>query len=222
MTEPLFFMQDNRQMVGDCIMWWGEGGNGYVTDIGRAKRFTLKEAVSQNRDRHTDIPWPLDLVTSRSIHTVDMQQFRQSNAFTRDQLSAAPDDQLFLLQEKNTYNGNDFLFRATVPRVHLTPNIDQASRFTKWQAIGTVAGTQNFNIWPASQMEAKQRSVAHLCDFEDIQLADELKKHGIELHQPEPVKKERISHRCCGCGRIMSSGQMWAGSCGHCGVDSRP
>jgi len=48
MTEPLFFMQDNRQMVGDCIMWWGEGGNGYVTDIGRAKRFTLKEAVSQN------------------------------------------------------------------------------------------------------------------------------------------------------------------------------
>jgi hypothetical protein len=222
MSEPLFLLQDSRQLVGDCMVWWAQGGNGYTSDLSKAQRYTKDEASSMNRSRDSDVPWPENLIQSRSFPAVDMQNFKQESALTRDQVSAAPNDQLFLLQEKNTYNGNDFLFHAIVPRRHLTPNISQASRLTKWQVIGTVAGTQNFNIWSTDQVEPRQRQVAHLCDFEDIKIGSELKQHGIELTKPEPVKKERIPLRCVGCGRAMSAGQMWSGSCGNCGSDSRP
>lgn len=75
-AERMFYIQDTRQFVGNCPMWWGPNGSGYVTRIDEAGRYTEKEAVKQNRTRDTDIPWPCAEIDAIARPTVDCQHMR--------------------------------------------------------------------------------------------------------------------------------------------------
>nr|WP_313269016.1 hypothetical protein [Stenotrophomonas geniculata] len=72
----LFYIQDTRQFVGNCPMWWGPNGSGYVTRLDEAGRYTEQEAIRQNRTRETDIPWPCSEIDALARQTVDCQHMR--------------------------------------------------------------------------------------------------------------------------------------------------
>lgn len=75
--EPsMFYIQDTRQFVGNCPVWWGPNGSGYVTRLDEAGRYTEQEAVRQNRTRDTDVPWPCAEIDAIARHTVDFQHMR--------------------------------------------------------------------------------------------------------------------------------------------------
>jgi len=62
----MFYVQDRRQVVGNCVLWWAEGRAGYTCELDRAHRFTEDEVMSRNW-RKTDIPWPCDLIDGLAI-----------------------------------------------------------------------------------------------------------------------------------------------------------
>ncbi|WP_223484679.1 hypothetical protein [Stenotrophomonas indicatrix] len=74
--EPMFYIQDTRQFVGNCPVWWGPNGGGYVTRLDEAGRYTEQEAITQNRTRTTDIPWPCAEIDALARRTVDCQHMR--------------------------------------------------------------------------------------------------------------------------------------------------
>ena len=74
--EPMFYIQDTRQFVGNCPVWWAPNGAGYVTRLDEAGRYTEQEAVKQNRTRDTDVPWPCAEIDAIARHTVDFQHMR--------------------------------------------------------------------------------------------------------------------------------------------------
>lgn len=77
LAQPaLFYIQDTRQVVGNCPVWWGPDGSGYVTRLDEAGRYTEQEAVRQNRTRETDIPWPCAEIDALGRKTVDCQHMR--------------------------------------------------------------------------------------------------------------------------------------------------
>lgn len=75
-AEPLFYIQDTRSFVGNCPVWWGPNGNGYVTRLDEAGWFTEQEAIAQNRTRDTDVPWPCAEINKLGRITVDAQHMR--------------------------------------------------------------------------------------------------------------------------------------------------
>ncbi|WP_452093522.1 hypothetical protein, partial [Bacillus altitudinis] len=75
-AERMFYIQDTRQFVGNCPMWWGPNGSGYVTRLDEAGRYTEQEAIKQNRTRDTDIPWPCAEIDAIARRTVDGQHMR--------------------------------------------------------------------------------------------------------------------------------------------------
>lgn len=74
--EPMFYIQDTRQFVGNCPMWWGPNGSGYVTRLDEAGRYTEQESIRQNRTRDTDVPWPCSEIDALARQTVDCQHMR--------------------------------------------------------------------------------------------------------------------------------------------------
>lgn len=75
-AERTFYIQDTRQFVGNCPMWWGPNGSGYATRLDEAGRYTEQEAIKQNRTRNTDIPWPCEEIDAIARSTVDFQHMR--------------------------------------------------------------------------------------------------------------------------------------------------
>ncbi len=75
-APPMFYIQDTRGFVGNCPMWWGPDGRGYVTRLDEAGRYTEEEAIRQNKARDTDIPWPCDEIDKLARPTVDFQHMR--------------------------------------------------------------------------------------------------------------------------------------------------
>ncbi|WP_337052523.1 hypothetical protein [Pseudoxanthomonas sp. USHLN014] len=74
--EALYYIQDTRQFVGNCPVWWAHGGSGYVTRLDEAGRFTFDEAIRTNRGRNTDISWPCAEIDALARLTVDHQHMR--------------------------------------------------------------------------------------------------------------------------------------------------
>ena len=69
-----YYIQDTRQYVGNCMVWWKEGNNGYVCDIREARIFNKREATSIcKRSERTKKMWPKDYIDKRVSHHIDMQ-----------------------------------------------------------------------------------------------------------------------------------------------------
>jgi hypothetical protein len=68
-----FYLQDSRQTVGNDLLWWCVDGAGYTTDLSRAWVISKEKAMSFNRSRETDIPWPKAYIDERTRPAVDCQ-----------------------------------------------------------------------------------------------------------------------------------------------------
>ena len=74
LPDGYYYMQDQRQFVGNCILWWAECGRGYTTKINEAHVFTASEALERYKMRpDVDRPWPKDYIDERIQQTVDVQ-----------------------------------------------------------------------------------------------------------------------------------------------------
>jgi uncharacterized coiled-coil protein SlyX len=65
-----FYLQNSQGTVGNEMMWWGLDGRGYTTNLNKAHLFTEDEALTQQRCRATDIPWPAEYVRSHAHPSV--------------------------------------------------------------------------------------------------------------------------------------------------------
>ena len=75
-----FYLQDSRSYVGNDVLWWAKGFNGYTTDLRNAHVFTLTEAQKHHDARNSDVPWPCDYIESRTRPAVDMQYIKRDEA----------------------------------------------------------------------------------------------------------------------------------------------
>ena len=71
--DRLYYLRDDRQVVGNCVLWWRKGRSGYTCNLDDAHVFTSKEAFEQHRSRKTDRPYPKDVVDSIAYRHVDHQ-----------------------------------------------------------------------------------------------------------------------------------------------------
>lgn len=78
--EDLYYLQDSRDHVGNDVLFWAKGSSGYTTNIDKAELFTKEQAVSQNKCRETDIPWPKSYIDKKTIPAVDMQYINRNEA----------------------------------------------------------------------------------------------------------------------------------------------
>lgn len=72
----LFYLQDARSFVGNCVLWWAKDGKGYVCDLRLAHRYTFEEAMAHHRSRKTDLPWSCEEIDAQARPVMDMQGLR--------------------------------------------------------------------------------------------------------------------------------------------------
>ena len=82
----LYYIQDSREYVGNCVVFWGKDGGGYVCDITKAGLYTYEEAMSQHKSRHTDIPWLKEDVENALRTFCDVQYLSKRQHEVYDEL----------------------------------------------------------------------------------------------------------------------------------------
>ena len=79
--NKLYFLQDTRTMVGNCMVFWRKNCRGYTTNLEDAQTFTIEEALSH---RSTDRPWPVDLMLELAKPRVDHQDLPKTGQIPKD------------------------------------------------------------------------------------------------------------------------------------------
>lgn len=77
-----FYLQDSRSYVGNDVLWWAHGGNGYTTDLSKAQIYTKEDAQRMHTSRPSDIPWPKPYIDAKTRPAVDMQYIKRDEALT--------------------------------------------------------------------------------------------------------------------------------------------
>lgn len=73
MKEELYYIQDTRQVVGNCALWWKSKRCGYTTDIDEAGLYSQEEAFSIAAGRDTDKPWPKSIIEKHIVRHVRVE-----------------------------------------------------------------------------------------------------------------------------------------------------
>lgn len=123
---------------------------------------------------------------------------------------------LYYLQDKRTYVGNDILWWKKDGK-GCTTDLRLAHVFTKDEAVRQHRCRETDIPWPKEYIDEKTRPAVDM-QYVDIDIA--LQGTGIELIKPQKRRKE--TYRCEGCGQFMSERQYYSGPCSECGTDNRP
>ena len=78
-----YYVQDVRTLVGNCVSWWRENGQGYACDMREAGVYKGKDTRSM---RDTDVPWPVWYIKPLIIQHVrgDTQALRRRDLPLRE------------------------------------------------------------------------------------------------------------------------------------------
>lgn len=74
-----WYLQDSRGFVGNDMLFWRKGSNGYTTDLNQAEVFSADDAFKLHQSRNTDIPWPKPYIDSKSRPAVDVQYVKRED-----------------------------------------------------------------------------------------------------------------------------------------------
>ena len=75
-----YYIQDSRNYVGNCILFWAKNNSGYTTNINDAGLYDEESAKSICKNRKSDIAWPENYVLKHTQITCDMQYFDKKKA----------------------------------------------------------------------------------------------------------------------------------------------
>ena len=98
MTSKLYYIQDTRQLCGNCAFWWGPNRCGYVCNLDEAGVYT-EEEIRACSWRTTDVPRPKDEIDALAIRHVRGDQRLPSAEMVptadgyRVQMAQPPDDE---------------------------------------------------------------------------------------------------------------------------------
>ena len=123
--------------------------------------------------------------------------------------------ELYYLQDKRSYVGNDILWWAK-GGMGYTTDLSKAHVFTKEEAVQHHQWRETDIPWPKDYVDGKTRPAV---DMQCVDIDIALQGTGIELIKPQKPKKD--TYRCDGCGQFMSEYQYYSGPC-SCGADNRP
>lgn len=79
--ERVWYMMDARSPVGNCAMWWGPKGVGYVCNLEEAGLYTLEEALGH---RPTDVPVHVSVARSCVVSHVRWEALERAGIGFRD------------------------------------------------------------------------------------------------------------------------------------------
>lgn len=74
----MYYIQDTRSVVGNCVSWWAPNGNGYVCNLNEAGLYTKERAERQHRSRPTDKPVPASLARSLAVSHVRIEHLNDA------------------------------------------------------------------------------------------------------------------------------------------------
>lgn len=77
MSTGLYYLQDTRQYVGNCILLWRKGNAGYTCNLDDAAVFTKEDAFNRHRNRKSDKPRLKSKMDKAAVRHVDMQDIRK-------------------------------------------------------------------------------------------------------------------------------------------------
>lgn len=87
-----YFIQDTRQVVGNCAVWWRYGGAGYTADLREAGQFSYAQAKEICDSRKSDAMRPVQAVKPLAALHVDVERLRWGPASaTTDQNPEEPE-----------------------------------------------------------------------------------------------------------------------------------
>jgi len=72
-SKPLFYIQDKRQIVGNCVLWWRANGQGYTTELNDAGLYPAEKGL-----RETDVLVPKELAESLAVKHVRVEPLRDA------------------------------------------------------------------------------------------------------------------------------------------------
>lgn len=78
--ETMFYIQNNREYVGNSVLWWAIDGHGYTTNIDKAWRVTKEYILSQSW-RSYETFWECESVDNTVSRHIDMQNLRNINKY---------------------------------------------------------------------------------------------------------------------------------------------
>jgi DNA-directed RNA polymerase subunit RPC12/RpoP len=125
-------------------------------------------------------------------------------------------EELFYLQDKRQYVGNDLLFWAKDGKGYTT-DVSKAEIYTKEKAFAQNYSRETDIPWPKEYIDERTRPAV---DHQYVDIETALQDCGKELAKSPAIKNE--PYRCYDCKRFMSETQYWAGACENCGCDNRP
>lgn len=83
-TSPGPFYIENRKPVGNCMMFWREGGHGYGCNLAHIGSFSLEEAWRICRSRpDIDTMWPAAFIASLAVGHIDVQSLKHGPGHSR-------------------------------------------------------------------------------------------------------------------------------------------
>ena len=113
-------------------------------------------------------------------------------------------EELYYLQDKRQYVGNDMLWWAKENKGYTT-DLSKAEVYTREKALAQNKCRETDIPWPKSYIDEKTRPAVDM-QYVDIQVA--LQDTGIVLAQPP--KPEREIYKCEHCGRFVSEREYYS------------
>ena len=110
--------------------------------------------------------------------------------------------ELYYLQDKRTYVGNDILWWAKNHKGYTT-DISKAHVFTKEEAIYHNQHRETDVPWLKSYIDKKVRPAV---DMQHVNIDDGLAGTGIVLNKPKPQPKQKYR---CTCGRFIRAEEYY-------------
>lgn len=78
MSEKLYYIQDTRQIVGNCPMFYCHNNNGYTSNLDEAMVVTESKAKKMVEERSINIAWEYTYLNKLARRTIDVQNWKKT------------------------------------------------------------------------------------------------------------------------------------------------
>lgn len=187
--SKLFYLTSRHGDCGDVVLVHAINGNGYVTDLSKAHKFTLEEAQKELGHDINSLPLLVGEVDKVAIQSVDSQYIKPPK-------EKDPKNE-YVVQVPRMRNGNDIAF---IKGRGNTFNYSEAEIFTNDGAMREFIGTGHI-ILSKSYLDTICRPVIHR---QQVNTREMITGAGVKYKKPRKKKagsgKTRMN--CPECGRI--------------------